>query len=109
MQLRTVLATWVPVEFGERLNSLARERHTSVSALVREALTTFVYGKPVPLTLETRGNQDGRESEALAIIRKWPEDSCRKLRDRLEDAGIKRGHDWVWQKRHQLRREAGAE
>lgn len=102
MQIRTVLTAWAPVELAERLDSLARERGISVSALMREALAVFVYGEAVRLMPEKRGDRDGREAEALAIIRQWPHESCRKLRERLADAGIQRGHNWTWTKRREV-------
>lgn len=108
MQHKTILTTWVTIDTAERMESAARERRTTVSALVREVLTTFVYGKPVPLTVERRGNRDRREDEALTVIRRWPHESCRQLRARLAEAGIVRGQNWVWEKRRKIQEEVAA-
>ena len=48
-------------------------------------------------------NRDGREAEALDIIRRWSDESCRVLQKRLGAAGIKRGHSWVSEKRALIR------
>lgn len=50
-----------------------------------------------------RGNTDGREADALTIIRDHPRDSIRVLLARLGRAGIKRGKNWVSEKRLSLR------
>jgi hypothetical protein len=46
---------------------------------------------------------DGKESEALTIIRAHMDDSVFRLIQRLKDAGIKRGKNWVGWKRQELR------
>jgi hypothetical protein len=69
---KTMLGVYVTIDTAERLDEAARERHISITALVREVITTFVYGKPVPLAPSRRGNFDGRNDEALAIIRSYP-------------------------------------
>jgi len=80
-----------------RLDEMARERGTTRNALAVSVLAEFAG-----VVLEEgngRSNRDGREAEALTIIREWPEDTIQQLCDRLASAGIKRGRNWVWLKR----------
>jgi hypothetical protein len=50
---------------------------------------------------------EGREEEALAIIRAHPRDSLTHLMARLKAAGITRGHSWVSCKRTMIAIERG--
>jgi hypothetical protein len=46
-------------------------------------------------------NRDGRDAEALAIMREYSTDSLRFVVARLKERGIKRGKDWVRRNRCQ--------
>ena len=48
-------------------------------------------------------NRDGKETEALQIIRDHVAESCTKLEQRLADAGIKRSVNWIGKKRLPMR------
>jgi hypothetical protein len=50
-----------------------------------------------------RSDRDGKEDEALAIIREHPEASARTLVSMLADAGVKRGLAWVSGKRADIK------
>ena len=105
MTYTTLLAVDVPVDLMSRLDEMARAQHVTRATLVRGALASFAGVEILP-TPRDRSNRDGRESEALAIIKAAPHDSIRELVERLRDAGIHRSKDWVCIKRRQIRREA---
>ncbi|MGA7523546.1 MAG: ribbon-helix-helix protein, CopG family [Acidobacteriaceae bacterium] len=105
MTYTTLLALDVPVELMSRLDEMARARNITRAELVRAALAPFA-GVVLADRSNPHSNRDGKEADAIAIIREWRGDPVRQLQDRLADAGIKRGRSWVWEKRHQLQREA---
>lgn len=94
----TMLGVDVPVNLLARLDEMARAQRVTRSELVRGALAKFAGVEIAPYEHQ-RSDRDGQETKALAIIRESPESSVRELRERLEAAGIKRGHNWVWEKR----------
>lgn len=61
------IAAYVPVEIAERLDATARERGTSRSALVAEAVGAFLE---VPLSLNGTGHNDNRKRSAIALTHK---------------------------------------
>jgi len=103
MSYTTLLGVDVPVELMTRLDEMARNQGTTRSALVRGALAKFAGVKIRPRKYHD-GNRDGLEGKALEIIRTRPDLSIRRVTEELEDAGIKRGHTWVSEKRRQLQR-----
>jgi hypothetical protein len=50
-----------------------------------------------------RGNQDGKQDEALKIIAEHVDESMSKLKQRLADAGINRSENWISKKRLPMR------
>ena len=104
MQHKTMLATWVPIELAERLDSMAHERGVSISAVVREALSLFVYGKVIPLVTEHRGNRDGQDDAARAVVRTHRDMTVPALMKALNDVGIRRGKTWVTDARLEARK-----
>jgi hypothetical protein len=64
-----------------------------------------IIGKPGEAVLKGRNaaDRDGREDEAVRIMRANPELSVRELVDTLADSGVKRGKTWVSNKRAELR------
>ena len=97
---KTVVTAWVPVELAGKLDKMARARGVSLSSLLAGALASLA-GVEIPKPIKG-GDRDGRDAEALVIIQKYPGDSCHTLSERLKAAGIKRGHNWVWEKRREL-------
>ena len=107
MQSRATVVTQISSEFMEDLERIACERHLSVSAFVREALSVYMYGKAVPLLPQARRGQgnrdrDGREAEALTVITANEKLSTRRIAALLKDRGIHRGRDWVSLHRREL-------
>jgi hypothetical protein len=56
---------------------------------------------------KTRTNKDGMEDHAMNLLRANPKLSTRETARLLKDAGIKRGKDWVLDKRYALMQENG--
>lgn len=104
MTYTAILAVSVPVDLMARLDGMAREQKVTRSVLVRSALAAFA-GMEAKKERRSYGNRDGREEEAVAIIREWQGESCRRLSQRLADAGIMRSSDWCCTKRNMIRRE----
>lgn len=92
----------VQVELLQRLDEMARAKGVSRSRLVRDALALFAGVENRPQEIR-RGDVDGRETEALAIIKADPDASLRQLVERLEDVGIRRGKTWISDKRYALK------
>jgi hypothetical protein len=65
----------------------------------------------VPVSLAPRkrfkGNQDGRDPQALDFLKENPKMSVREVSRALKDMGIKRSKDWVHEKRYELLQENG--
>jgi predicted transcriptional regulator len=83
----------VPVEVANRLESIARAECVSVSAVARDLLSVALYGKPGET--EARGNRDGQDAAARAVIEANPGASVRDTVKLLSASGIKRGKTWV--------------
>ena len=102
--MKTMLAVYLPVDLAMLLGEMAQEKHVSRNQFIADSLSNIATGKALDSGFHARatGNRDGREKEALAIIREYPCDSSRELVERLEEVGIKRGRNWVCEKRRQL-------
>ena len=97
----TMLGVDVPVNLLARLDEMARAQEVTRSELVRSALAKFA-GVDIAPYEHQRANRDGQETKALAIIRANPDKSISQIRDLFKVAGIKRGRNWVWEKRREL-------
>ena len=69
----------------------------AVSRFLRTTVTQKKTEQSRPLR-----NADGKEDEALAIIRAHRSDSTFNLVERLKAAGIQRGKSWVSWKRKEM-------
>lgn len=83
----------LPADLANQLESLARSRCVSLSAVVRDKLSLALCGKPSEM--EARGNRDGQDAAARAVIEANPGASVRDTVKLLSEAGIQRGKTWV--------------
>jgi hypothetical protein len=56
---------------------------------------------------KNRRNRDGHEDAAIDLLKANPKLSVREMSRVLKDAGIRRGKDWVQEKRYELIQENG--
>ncbi|HEY1800974.1 MAG TPA: AAA family ATPase [Terriglobales bacterium] len=49
-----------------------------------------------------KGNKDGMDQQAMALLRANPKVSTREMARMLNDAGMRRGKDWVLEKRYEI-------
>jgi Bifunctional DNA primase/polymerase, N-terminal/AAA domain/Primase C terminal 1 (PriCT-1) len=71
----------------------------------------YIVGEPGEVRLQTRtgfkGNKDGKDDAAAALLRAHPKMSSRESAALLSENGIKRSKDWVQRRRAELLQENG--